>query len=42
VIGSKLPLRGYRFIPRFMAHALKIRRQLAGADGLVGYASTPD
>jgi heme-degrading monooxygenase HmoA len=38
VMGSKLPLRGYRFIPRFMAHSLKIRRQLAGANGLVGYA----
>jgi heme-degrading monooxygenase HmoA len=36
-MGSKLPLRGYRFIPRFLAHSMKIRRQLADADGLVGY-----
>jgi heme-degrading monooxygenase HmoA len=38
VMGSRLPLRGYRFIPRFLAHTMKIRRQLAHADGLVGYA----
>lgn len=38
VMGSRLPLRGYRYIPRFLAHSMKIRRQLAGADGLVGYA----
>ena len=38
VMGSRLPLRGYRFIPRFMADAIKIRGQLANADGLVGYA----
>jgi heme-degrading monooxygenase HmoA len=38
VMGTFLPLRGYRFIPRFLAEAAKIRRQLAGADGLVGYA----
>ena len=38
VMGSRLPLRGYRFIPRFMAHSMKIRRQLATAEGLIGYA----
>jgi heme-degrading monooxygenase HmoA len=38
VMASRLPLRGYRYVPRFMAHAMKIRRQLAGADGLIGYA----
>jgi heme-degrading monooxygenase HmoA len=38
VMGTYLPLRGYRFIPRFLAETMKIRRQLAGADGLVGYA----
>jgi hypothetical protein len=37
-MGSKLPLRGFRFIPRFLAHSIKIRRQLATADGLIGYA----
>ena len=38
VMGSRLPLRGYRFIPRFLAHTLRIRRQLADAEGLVGYS----
>jgi heme-degrading monooxygenase HmoA len=38
VMGSKLPLLGYRFIPRFLAHSMKIRRQLASTDGLIGYA----
>ena len=38
VMASRLPLRGYRFIPRFMGQTMKIRRQLAAADGLVGYA----
>ena len=38
VMGSRLPLRGFRFVPRFLAHAMKIRRQLAGAEGLLGYA----
>jgi heme-degrading monooxygenase HmoA len=38
VMGSRLPLRGYRFIPRFLAHSMKIRRQLASARGLIGYA----
>jgi hypothetical protein len=38
VMGSRLPLRGYRFIPRFLAHSMKIRRQLVTAEGLIGYA----
>jgi hypothetical protein len=38
VMASRLPLRGYRYIPRFFAQAMTIRRQLAQADGLVGYA----
>jgi hypothetical protein len=38
VMGSRLPLRGYRFIPRFLAQSLKVRRQLARANGLIGYA----
>ena len=38
VMGSRLPLRGYRFIPRFLAHSMRIRRQLATADGLIGFA----
>jgi hypothetical protein len=37
-MGSHLPLRGYRYVPRFLLHSLKIRRQLAQADGLIGYA----
>jgi Domain of unknown function (DUF3291) len=37
-MGSRLPLRGYRFVPRFLVHTMKIRRQLAGAEGLIGYA----
>jgi heme-degrading monooxygenase HmoA len=38
VMGTFLPLRGYRFIPRFLAQTMQIRRQLAAAEGLVGYA----
>jgi heme-degrading monooxygenase HmoA len=38
VMGSRLPLRHYRHIPGFLAATLRIRRQLAKADGLVGYA----
>jgi hypothetical protein len=37
VMGSRLPLRGYRFVPRFLAQSLRIRRQLASTPGLVGY-----
>jgi heme-degrading monooxygenase HmoA len=39
-MDSRLPLRGYRFIPRFLAHSMRIRRQLATADGLIGFALT--
>jgi hypothetical protein len=38
VMASRLPLRSYRFIPGFLADTLRLRRQLAGANGLVGYA----
>jgi hypothetical protein len=38
VMASRLPLRSYRHIPGFMAAALRIRRQLASAEGLGGYA----
>ncbi len=37
VMGSSLPVRGYRFIPRFLLQSLRVRRQLAGTPGLVGY-----
>ena len=37
VMGSSLPVRGYRFIPRFLFQSLRVRRQLAGTPGLVGY-----
>jgi hypothetical protein len=38
IMGSRLPLRHYRHIPRFLRATLRIRRQLAHSDGLVGYA----
>jgi quinol monooxygenase YgiN len=38
VMASRLPLRRSRSIPGFMRDTLTIRRQLASADGLVGYA----
>jgi hypothetical protein len=38
VMASRLPLRAYRFVPGFLRDTLRIRRQLAEADGLVGYA----
>lgn len=38
VMASKLPLRSHRSIPRFLSHTLRIRRQLANAPGLIGYA----
>ena len=37
-MASRLPLKRYRSIPGFLRDALAIRRQLARADGLVGYA----
>ena len=42
VMASKLPLRAYRHIPAFLWWTLRIRRQLAGAPGLVGYALQAD
>jgi hypothetical protein len=38
VMASKLPLRRARSVPGFLRDTLAIRRQLASADGLVGYA----
>jgi hypothetical protein len=38
VMASRLPLHRYRHIPKFLASTLRIRRQLARAEGLVGYA----
>lgn len=38
VFATTLPLKGPQHLPRFMAQTSKIRRQLAGADGLVGYS----
>ena len=38
VMASRLPLRHYRHIPRFLRATLAIRRQLRTAPGLVGYA----
>jgi hypothetical protein len=37
-MASRLPLRRYRSIPGFLRDTMAIRRQLAGASGLVGYA----
>jgi hypothetical protein len=37
-MASRLPLRAYRYVPGFLRDSLRIRRQLAKADGLVGYA----
>ena len=37
-MASRLPLRRRRSIPGFLRDTLAIRRQLARADGLVGYA----
>ena len=37
-MASRLPLRCRRSIPGFLRDTLAIRRQLARADGLVGYA----
>jgi hypothetical protein len=37
-MASRLPLKHRRSIPGFLRHTLAIRRQLARADGLVGYA----
>jgi heme-degrading monooxygenase HmoA len=37
-MASRLPLSHYRSVPGFMRDALAIRRQLAEAPGLIGYA----
>jgi heme-degrading monooxygenase HmoA len=37
-MASRLPLKRRRSIPGFLRDALAIRRQLARADGLIGYA----
>ena len=37
-MASRLPLSRYRSVPGFLRDALAIRRQLAGAPGLIGYA----
>jgi quinol monooxygenase YgiN len=37
-MASRLPLSRYRSVPGFLRDTLAIRRQLAGAPGLVGYA----
>jgi len=37
-MASRLPLRRHRSVPGFLRDAMAIRRQLARADGLVGYA----
>ena len=37
-MASRLPLRSYLSIPGFLRDVLKLRRQLANAPGLVGYA----
>jgi hypothetical protein len=38
VMASRLPLRSYRRIPSFIRATLRIRGQLAAAEGLVGYS----
>jgi hypothetical protein len=38
VMASRLPLRSYRRIPSFLRGTWRVRRQLATADGLVGYS----
>jgi|SRR5271163_2238885 len=36
-MASCLPLKSYRSVPGFLRDTLKIRRQLAGTPGLIGY-----
>ena len=38
VMASRLPLRSYLQIPKFLRLTLAVRRQLARSDGLVGYS----
>src|SRR5262245_25692416 len=37
-MASRLPLRRYRSIPSFLRDTSRIRKQLARADGLIGYS----
>jgi heme-degrading monooxygenase HmoA len=41
-MASRLPLQRHRSIPGFLRDAMAIRRQLAAADGLAGYALDAD
>ena len=38
VLTSTLPLQSYRDVPRFLRWTLRIRRQLANAEGAAGYS----
>jgi len=38
IMASRLPLRRYRHVPRFLRATSRIRKQLADSEGLVGYA----
>jgi hypothetical protein len=38
VLTSTLPLQSYRDVPRFLRWALRIRQQLANAEGAAGYS----
>jgi hypothetical protein len=38
VLTSTLPLKSYRDVPRFLRWTLRIRRQLAKAEGAAGYS----
>jgi heme-degrading monooxygenase HmoA len=42
VMASRLPVRGYRHLPVFLQRSLIIRRQLASAPGLIGFALLAD
>lgn len=41
-MASRLPLRRFRAVPRFLRDTLRIRRQLTEAPGLVGYSLKAD
>ena len=41
-MASRLPLRRHRAVPGFLRDTLRIRRQLAGSPGLVGYGLKAD
>jgi heme-degrading monooxygenase HmoA len=38
MMASVLPLAGFRYLPAFLGATRKIRKQLATADGLIGYS----